>query len=273
MGGRTSASTNQTSTTRLPANQQQNVDRLMQDSLAYYETGGPQYFQGSTVAGPTANQQAGRTAATNYATGQGQNSVNSAISANNYWLNPATLTDFSQTPGYSGMRQGIINDATRSLTDSTLPVLRDQAIMDGQYGGTSQQIGEGLAVARTNEGIAHQLSGLDLGLYQQNAQMQNNALNRSGEMYNLGLAPSMTQESIGGLEQGDQQAQIDADISKWNFEQMAPLLNMQAFQGLTGSAGQYGGTTSTNGSQAMNGDNSGQLAQIAGLAIMAIAMY
>lgn len=273
MGGKTSTSSNQTTTTRLPMNQQRNVDTLMRDSLAYYESGGPKYFEGNTVAGPNATQQGARQGTLDYARGQGQQSVNNAISANNYWLQPGVMTDFNSIPGYGATRQGIINDATRSLTDSTLPVLRDEAVLSGQYGGTSQQIGEALAVSRTNEGIAQQLGNLDLGIYNTNAQMQNNALGRAGQMFDLGLAPNSTIEGVGAMQQADEQQQIDADISRWNFEQMAPLLNLQALQGLTGSAGQYGGTTTSSGTQSASDGGAGQLTQIAGLAIMALAMY
>jgi hypothetical protein len=272
MGGRTSSSTNQTTTTRLPQAQQTNVDTLLRDSLAYYQGGGPKYFEGNTYAGPTAEQTQARQMGANYATGQGQQTANSAISANNYWLNPEVLTNYSAIPGYNATRQGIINDATRTLTDSTLPVLRDDAIINGQYGGTSQQIGEALATARTNEGIAQQLGNLDLGIYQQNSSMQNNALNRSGDMYNLGLAPSSTLETIGGQNRQDQQGQIDADVAKWNFDQMAPLLNLQAFQGLTGSAGQYGGTTTTQGNASASGGDGGMM-QALGTVVMLAAMF
>ena len=273
MGGRTGGSSSQTTTTRLPQSQQYNVDTLMRDSLAYYQGGGPKYFQGDTTAGTDPAQATGRAMGTSYATGAGQAGVNAAQSANNYWLNPDVLTNMQSIPGYNATRQGIINDATRSLTDSTLPVIRDEAIMNGAYGGTSQQIGEALAVSRTNEGIAQQLGQLDLGLYNTNANMQNSALARAPVMYDLGLAPSSTMESIGGLNRMDQQQDIDAAVQRWNFEQMAPLMNLQAFQGLTGTAGQYGGTTTQTGNQNLQGDNSGALMQVAGMAMMALAMY
>lgn len=272
MGGRTSGTQSQTNTTRLPANQQANVDTLMRDSLAYYNTGGPKYFEGNTVAGATPEQQQARTMGTNYATGAGQQGVDAAQAANNYWLNPQVLTNFSSIPGYDANRQRIITDATHSLTDNTLPVIRDNAILNGQYGGTSQQIGEALATSRTNEGIAGQLAQQDLGLYQTNVGMQNSALSRASSMYDLGLAPSSTLESIGGMNRQDQQQQIDADVSRWNFEQIAPLLNLQAFQGLTGSAGQYGGTTSSTGQQGTSGGN-GDLMAAAGIAITLLSMY
>jgi hypothetical protein len=244
----------------------------MRDSLAYYQGGGPKYFEGNTVAPTSPEQQQGRQAGMQYAQGVGQQGVNAAQSANNFWLNPDVLTNYSSIPGYDANRQKIITDATRSLTDTQLPVIRDEAILNGQYGGTSQQIGEALATSRTNEGIAGQLSQLDLGLYNTNAGMQNNAMSRAPAMFDLGLAPSSTMESIGGLNRADQQQQIDADVSRWNFEQMAPLMNLQALQGLTGSAGQYGGTTTSTGQQGTSGGN-GDMMAIAGTALMLFAMY
>lgn len=272
MGTKTSARQSQTSTVQLPTNQQRNVDVLMNDALTYYQTGGPQYYQGNTVAGTTPEQQQARQQATSYAQGAGQQIINQATAANNYWLDPARTTNLAATPGYTGMREGIIQGATRNLTEGTLPTLRDDAILNGQYGGTSQQIGEALATARTNEGIAQQLAQFDLGLYGQNLAMQDAAIGRSGQMYDLGLAPSLTMENMGALNRQDEQAQIDADVARWNFEQMAPLLNLQAFQGLTGTAGQYGGTTTSNSTQSM-GDGGAAAMQLVGTALMALAIY
>lgn len=264
MGGRSEGRQTQNQTTTMPPNQDRNANTLLSDALAYYNTGGPKYFQGDTVAPTDPNQTAGRGAMLDYASGAGQVGVNAAQGANNYWLNPSTLNNFSSIPGYDASRQQIINGATQNLTDNQLPVIRDDAIMSGNYGGTSQQIGEALATSRTNEAIAGQLGNLDLGLYNTNANMQNQALNRSTGMYDLGLMPGQTQEQVGAMNRGDQQQQIDADISKWNFDQMAPLLNLQALQALTGSAGQYGGTTSGQSTGGASGGN-GMLPVLGGL--------
>ena len=269
MGGRTGGSSSQTSTTVLPGNQQTNVDTLLQGALNQYNTGGPRYFGGNTVAGFTPAQQQAQQGAMSYAQGPGQTMVNQAVGANNYWLDPNRMTNFSSIPGYGAMREGIIRGATQNLTDNTLPIIRDDAILNGQYGGTSQQIGEALATARTNEGIANQLGNLDLGLYNTNVSANQNAIARSPQMFDLGLAPSNVFAGVGQQQQQMQQQQIDADVSRWNFEQLRPLLNLQSLQGLTGNAGQYGGTTTSTGQQAATDGGSGLMQGIGTLIMLA----
>jgi hypothetical protein len=73
---RASQQTSNTTRTVLPANQQQNVDLLMQGARDLYNSGGPQFFPGQTYANPTENQLTSRQQAANYATGVGQEFVN-----------------------------------------------------------------------------------------------------------------------------------------------------------------------------------------------------
>lgn len=272
MGGQTTGNQSHSTTTVLPPNQQTNVDTLLQDALANYQSGGPKYYQGSTVAPVNANQTAGMAGAVDYATGAGASNVNAAQGANNYWMSPNVLTDYSKIPGYDASRQNIINGATQNLSEGVLPTIRGDAILNGQYGGTSQQIGEALATSRTNEAIAGQLGNLDLGLYNTNVNAQQQALNRAPAMYDLGLKPSQTQAQVGDNQRALDQEGIDADVKAWNFDQMRPLMNMQALQALTGTAGTYGGTQYGTGATGTSPDTGSQIMQVLGTVIMAYAM-
>jgi hypothetical protein len=261
MGG--SASQKQTSestgttTSTLPGNQQQNVDLLMKGARDFYNTGGPQYFGGQTYAGVTPGETLGRQQVLDYAGGAGQDYINAAQAGDKFWMNPENIFNPQNIPGFAAAQQGLTRDITRNLTENELPQLRGGSLAQGALGGSRQEIGEGLATARTNEGIGNALAGMDMQAYAQGLNMANSAANRAPSMFNLGLAPGQIQQDIGGLERADTQQGIDAAISKFNFEQLAPYFNLQMLQELTGRGGQYGGTVNSSESGTAKTSTSG----------------
>jgi hypothetical protein len=271
MGQRATQSTNQTSTTQLPAGQQANVNELMSGALSQYQSGGPKFFPGQTFAGPTAQETAGRTAASGYATGVGQSLVDSAIKNDQFFLNPDNVFNVGNTPGYGAVRQGIVQDTTRNLTESILPGIRGSAITGGGLGGSRQGIAEGLAVGRTNDALSKNLGALDMSVAGMNMQANQAAAARAPQTFALGLQPAQTQANVGAAIRGDTQQSIDANRERFNFEQMAPLLNLQALQSLTGTAGQYGGTTTSQGQQGVNDGGAG-VTQALGTALALFAL-
>jgi hypothetical protein len=253
MGGRTSQTQTSQQTTSLPQDQQTNVNMLMAGARDFYRTGGPQYYGGNTVAGTNDQQIAGRNAATGYAGGQGLNFIQNYQNGESTFLNPANIMNPDNMPGFARAKQGVVADATNNLTRNILPSIRGGAVADGAYGGSRQGIAEGLAAAETSRGIGDTLARMDMDAYGQGLQAYNNAANRAPSTYGLGLAPSQTQMQVGGMYQNDQQRQIDADMSRWNFNQMSPLVALQALQQLTGNMGQYGGTTAGTQTQTQSG--------------------
>jgi hypothetical protein len=257
MGGRTSQTTQGTTTTTLPAGQQQNVDLLQQGARDQYLSGGPRFYGGQTYAGPTSQQLAGREGAAGYATGAGQSLVDNYQAGEQFWLNPQNIFNPSNIPGFQQATDSVTQNVNRNLTESVLPAVRTGNIANGTLGGSRGQIAEGLAAGRTGDALAQALAGMNMNAYSQGLGMYNSAANRAPQTYGLGLAPSNTLETVGGQYQSDQQRQIDEAMQRFNFEQLAPLLNLQAFQQLTGTAGQYGGTTNSTQTQRMSGGDGG----------------
>lgn len=240
----------------MPAGQEENVNMLWSGARDLYASGGPRYFQGNTVAGPSGLDLRGREGATNFATGGGLDFTNGLIRGENNFLDPNNIYNPTQIPGYARAREAVQTDATNNLTRNVLPAIRSGAIADGAYGGSRQGIAEGLAGAETARYVGDTLARMDMDAYGRGLDMYNSAANRAPSTYGLGLAPSNTMMSVGGMYQNDQQRQIDADLARWNFEQLRPLLNLQNLQSLTGTAGQYGGTQTGTQTQNMSGGNS-----------------
>ena len=105
---------------------------------------------------------------------------------------------------------------------------------------------------RDNQQTGMQLGGLALqdklgtGNLNLNADNQNFGQKVAG----IGLLNQASQQpiqnmqgllGIGGIQQKDQQGQIDADMQRWNYNQTAPWRNLENYMGLvTGSGGRYG---------------------------------
>jgi hypothetical protein len=227
---------------RLPGNQQANVDLLQSGANTWFQSGGPQFYNQNTVAGPTANQLAGREAALSTAGNIG-GFIDTARQGDQFWLNPANVFNPSNIPGFQAAQDSVVQNTVRALTENILPTLRSGSVASGTYGGTRQGIGEGLAVGRTSDALAGQLGRMQMDAFNQSLNMYNAAQGRVPQQIASSFVPSTVQQEIGAAERADQQQQIDADRQRWEHEQMAPLFALQQLQQLTGSMGQYGGTT------------------------------
>lgn len=233
-----------TQTTTLPGNQQANVDLLQQGAGNWFNTGGPRFYGGNTVAQPNANVTGGQNAQLQAAQGVG-GLLNTSMQGEQFWMDPRNIFNPSNIPGFEQAMKSVTQDTTRNLTENVLPGLRSGSVASGMYGGSRQGIGEGLAVGRTSDAITRQLADMQMGAFDRGLNMYNAAQNRLPQTLNNQLMPGQVQQQIGAQQQAQEQQNINADRERWEFEQMAPLFALQQLQQLTGTAGQYGGTVRT----------------------------
>jgi hypothetical protein len=179
-------------------------------------------------------------------------------------MDPNNIFNPSNIPGFQRAQEGVITNANNNLMRTQLPAIRAGSVANGSYGGSRQGIAEGLATGETNRYIGDTLANMNMGAYESGMNRANAASARAPQTYGLGLMPSNTMASVGDAYRSDQQRQIDSDMARWNFEQLGPLLNLQNFQGLTGTAGQYGGTTTGQQTSDMTGGN-GWMGPLGGL--------
>jgi hypothetical protein len=272
MGGRAKQTQQTTSTTQLPSNQQGNVDLLQQAAGDLYRSGGPQYYGGQTYADPTQNQVAGRAQNTGYATGAGQNFIDQYQGGEQTWLNPDNIFNPSNIPGFKQAQQSLIDDTNTNLNRNILPSITGNSINTGDLGGSRDAIARGVAAGDAQRGLTSSLASMNLGAYNTGVNQYNNAAARAPTTFNLGLAPGQVQQGVGADQQGDIQKAIDEAVNRFNFNQLRPVLNAQTLQSLTGTAGQYGGTTNSTTQQSTSG-GSGVLQGIGGLLSLASLMY
>lgn len=273
MGGRAKQQSSSTTTTELPANQQQNVDTLQQAAGDIFKSGGPTYYPGQTYASANPTELAGRTAATNYAGGAGQGLVNQYQRGEATFLDPNNIFNPSNIPGFQAAQAGVTDQVNQNLKRNLLPAISGNSGNNNMLGGSRQAIAEGLAVGDSNAALGRTLADMNMNAYNSGLSMYNSAANRAPTSYGLGLAPANTLGQVGGAERADTQTAIDASVNRYNFDQLRPLLNAQTLQSLTGTAGQYGGTTQTNTTQQLAGGGNALTQGIGGLLTLLPMLY
>lgn len=247
MGGDSSQKSKQTTTTELPANQQGNIDQLLSGALDYYNSGGRNFFAGDTVADFDPLQTQGQNQLVNYANGAGQDLINRATSANDVFLDPNNIFNPSQIPGFQGNVDALTRGFTQNLTENILPSVRGGGTASGQFGGSATGIGEALSVERSNAGLSDSLSDLYLGSYGLGLDSFNQAQNRVPGLFNLGAAPGQITTGVGDARQNQEQAEIGGERERFEFGQNEQMILLDFLKNITGGAGQFGGTTTTEG--------------------------
>jgi len=230
-------------TTGLSPLQQPVASQYFQDLMRQYTGGGltQQPYTGERVAAMTPAQLQAQQMAQTYATGQGTGFANDALVANQRLIDPRML-DPSQVPGLQALKQANTTALTRNLTENQLPLIRNEALVGNNYGGSAQGIAEGLAVGRTNEGIANANAGMDMAAYQQGLQAMQAGLGLAPQTAGLGAAPAQLLSQVGQQQQTQQQAQLGAQEAQFREAQAAPSNTLAMLQQLMGVQGQYGGT-------------------------------
>jgi hypothetical protein len=157
------------------------------------------------------------------------------------------MMDPSKVPGFAASQADVARQVTENLTRNILPASRAGSIINGAYGGSTQANADALLKAQASKDLAGTLANMNvnqsnIGL---NAMLQ--AIGQAPMVASLGLVPSQIQQQVGTAQQGQNQAEINANMAKFGEEQVAPLQALQLYKQLVGQQGEYGGTTSAQG--------------------------
>jgi len=297
MGGSSQQQPTQTTTNVASPEQQQLFGAVWPQIQNLAGSSPPSYYPDSTVAGfnpvqTEAQQIALGAAPAQRDIAQWSTSLAKSIPGSLQWGLPAgtenvpTSTNIFSDPGIwnPGFNQGLsqaIEAAQRptwqALTEQALPAIRTTANATGPYGGSRQQIAEGLATSRATQqanDIAAKMAedeynanlqavaarygvNLNAGVTERgqtlNALGQNYGQNLSALYQTLGITPQLQGEwttpaatvgAVGDVQQQQQQAQLASDIARWNYNQTAPLSWLSSILGL-GQSLPGGSTVST----------------------------
>lgn len=133
---------------------------------------------------------------------------------------------YSPNPYLGQQADAIKTSFNRNLSENTLPGLRDKFVGSGGLGGSRQGIAEGLAAARSNEGLANAVTNLY-------AQDYENSQNRGLQAAIAGNNASLQAQSLG---MQNELARLNSDRGFYSTNRGQDLQQLGLAQGLLGAA-------------------------------------
>lgn len=233
----------QRTTTELAPEQRELLNLAMPGVREFAAGPPPARYPGSTVAGFDPSQTAGQEMALRAAGAQG-GLANDAAARESF-----LLSDAIWKPSNNPALAGAVDAATRPITNAyerkILPGIRGEAVTTGNFGGSRQGVAEGLAAGETSQAIGDTSAKLVNAAYDTNMNAQLKALGLLPTVQTAQTAPAVTTSGVGDVRQALNQAQLNADITGYNYDQMAPFLKSKEIMSLL--LGIPGGSTVSTG--------------------------
>lgn len=236
--------------------QQKELLDITMPTLRQYAATVPQRYQGPTTAGFTPEQTAGQEMALG-SVGSINTIGKNAADANNFYTS-GNIWD----PASNSHLQGAIDAAVRpvysNLTEKALPAIRSGSIQSGNFGGSRQGIAEGAAIRDAGTIAADTGARMANDNYSTNVGAQQRAIAMAPAVQSAQTTGATVTSGVGDVRQAMEQAQINARMNAFNFDQYAPFMNskeiLSIMQGLPGgSTVSTGNNPSTNPAMSMLG--------------------
>jgi hypothetical protein len=211
----------------------------LQQAKTQYDQGPPEFYPGSTVADFTpaeelAQQYLQQQAGTMAQLGEG------AIPTLNFLLQ---AYDVDKNPYIKSAVQGAIQPVMQQLREQALPAIRSGAVAAGGYGGTRQALAEGLAMQRAAQEMGNISSQMYNRAYETGLQAALSGIGAIPTIQQALAYPGQVLGAVGAQQRALDQAKINADIARFQWNQLAPRLALQEYMRLVGIP--LGGETST----------------------------
>jgi len=236
----------------------------LSEARRLYQSPGPQFYPGNTVAPFNVVQKTGQNLALE---GAGDaNAYNKLI------VHPAAerllnSPDVANNPYVQNMVQAAQQPILQQLTEQVLPQIRTAAAGTGNYGGTKQQLGEAQAVERTARAMGDVASTIMGNAYGQGLGTATSVVGMTPQLMGASLIPGQAYMDVGQQQQAQEQAKINEDLARWQWNQNLPYQKLSEYANAIG--GQYGGQ-GTSKVEATGGTNTqtiaGLLSLVPGLA-------
>lgn len=206
---------------------------------------------GSVPVGPSAQTTQAQNMLTNYATGSGAQQSADMAGAVNYGLNGAM--DVNNNPHL----QGAIDAATRGIgrnyldPNGVLANIRSSSINNGQYGGTRQGLGEGIAAGRYATEIGDVASSMASSAYDKGQDTFARTLGLAPAAMQAGAMPAQLMSALGmqNEQYGQQMNDYAAAGRAWELNKptaaignYANLINGMSAPGTTATNSSSGGS-------------------------------
>jgi hypothetical protein len=201
-------------------------------------------FTGDFLAQPTATTQEGLQSLTNAARSTG------IPTANNSFIDMAGATargdylDPNKNPFIKSVVDAASRPVTERFTNTVLPAISDQAIAQGAYGGSRQDVQQNQAA----DDLARTLSEMSSGMYMQNymteRENQFKVPSMLGQSFDISTLPGQALLNVGNMQQQQNQAALDNERQKFMEVKQAPwyglgeaaqILSQGGFSTVTGT--------------------------------------
>lgn len=229
--------------------QQPYLQDVFQQAQKQYQTQQPQYYPGQTVAQPTAATQQGQQMMLD-ASQQAQNTSNSALGYNQF-VTSGGLLNPNSNPWLPAAAAGTVAPVYQQLMQSTLPGIRNQFQGAGQMGGTRDALAQGTAIGLTNQGALNTIANMYNTGYGQSLAATSAAQQAEPGLISAAAQPGAMASAVGTQQQQQAQANINADIAKWNYNQTLPQQALATYASMI--SGNFGGMTTGQGWQSGGG--------------------
>lgn len=216
---------------------------VFQQAQQQYQKQQPQYYPGQTVAQPTAATQQGQQMMLD-ASGQAQNTSQSALGYNQF-VTGGGLLNPQANPWLAPAAAGTVQPVYQQLMQSTLPGIRNQFQGAGQMGGTRDSLAEGTAIGLTNQGALNTIANMYNTAYGQSLAATSAAQTAEPGLISAAAQPGAMASAVGTQQQQQAQANINADIAKWNYNQTLPQQALATYAAMI--SGNFGGMTTGQG--------------------------
>ena len=229
-------------TTTAPSYQQ---EQILQQQLGYAnameDLGPQQYYGDDTVADMSDQTEAGLRAQEGAAGVAGDLSASAAQR-----FQDAMAYDPLKDPGTEEYLTAITNPLTRQFNEQTLPGLSSSAVKQGAFGGDRADIlAQGAARDYMSEMGDTRTKALQ-GIVGQNRENQLGMLQQLGSLQEGALTPSQILQDVGAGREGYAQADIDAAMDRFGFEEDADRQVLRDASSMLGGIN-FGDITTTKG--------------------------
>lgn len=214
----------QTTQTKLGPEQEE-LFRLAFPSLRQWAQTPLRQFSGSGIAGFTPDELQAQGLYRDAAGGTLTDLARRAAATNQQLMDPDFM--LGDNVHLQNMRKNISDVTTQDFLERVLPSVRTGNIQaGGMYSGGATKAGqaEGLATARTGEGLSRQLSELMFNAYSRGLSGMGEAINRNPSVMAQQLMPGDVLAAVGGQNRALEQAKLDEQIRNFYTGQMLPFM-------------------------------------------------
>ena len=194
---------------------------------------------GARVAGFSPETIAAQNYLTNIATTDMPAFLDNMVQAQNFGLGP--IMDVGNNPYVQGAAQASIDPVFQELYRTTLPSIGSEALVNNAYGGSRQQLAQGLATGEATREALNSTRQLYNDAYDTGVNNYIKALALAPQTLSAMSIPGTTLDAVGQQKQTYQQALMDEAARQWDFYQQAPWDQLGNFSNMI--QGFYGGSS------------------------------